>query len=403
MLTVDKISGTSKLKLMLYRSLFIPFKVLQIRRKRKIEVVFIISELGAWKTETLYKEMLEHPRFSPKLAVVNSTENPDAKQILEHYLDARGYNYISLGDDELIYDHFTADIIFYQKPYWWVIPDKQRYGNNYKSLFCFVTYGISTIREKWAINQPVQLYAWQNYQFNNSCASELKKLSLINGKNFVVTGFPMTDSFTKYKPSGFPWKETGRNLKKIIWAPHHTLPEGDNWLNFSTFLNFSQFMLDVAQEYSDRVQIAFKPHPLLKPKLDRLWGKEKADQYYTLWGKGINTQLVDGEYVDLFMQSDAMIHDCSSFIIEYLYTGKPILFLDNGSDHTTNMLGYAAEAFNLQYKAASQEEIKSFINNVLDGKDERKQERASFAKVNIIPSGESASKNIIESILGYKL
>lgn len=400
MFTVDKISGTSKLKLLIYRRLFIPLKVFQVRRKRQIEVVFVISELGAWKTEALYKEMLEHPRFSPKIAVVNSTENPDAKQVVKHYLDTKGYNYASLEDDELIYDYFTADIIFYQKPYWWVIPDKHRYGNNYKSLFCFVTYGISTIKEKWAINQPIQLYAWQNYQFNDSCASEFKELSLINGKNFVVTGFPMTDSFTKYKASGFPWKETGKKLKKIIWAPHHTLPDGDNWLNYSTFLNYAQFMLDVAHGYSDRVQIAFKPHPLLKPKLDRLWGKEKADQYYASWENGINTQLVEGEYVDLFMQSDAMIHDCSSFIIEYLYTGKPILFLDNGSDHTANMLGYAAKAFNLQYKATEEAEIRSFIQSVLDGNDERKPERESFAKSNIIPSGESACNNIIKSILG---
>lgn len=400
MFTVDKISGISKFKLILYRNLFIPFKVFQVRHKKQIEVVFIISELGVWKTETLYKEMLEHPRFSPKLAVVNSTENPDTKQILECYLDTKGYDYVSLGDDDLIYNHFTADIIFYQKPYWWVIPDKQRYGNNYKSLFCFVTYGISAIKEKWAINQPIQLYAWQNYQFNNSCASEFKELSLINGKNFVVTGFPMTDSFTKYKPSEFPWKKTGKKLKKIIWAPHHTLPDMDNWLNFSTFLNYSQFMLDVAQDYSDRIQIAFKPHPLLKPKLDSLWGKEKADMYYASWENSSNTQLVEGEYVDLFMQSDAMIHDCSSFIIEYLYTGKPILFLDNGSNHTANMLEYAAKAFDLQYKATNEEEIRSFIDKVLKHEDEKKPERESFAINNIVPSGESACKNIINSILG---
>ena len=75
--------------------------------------------------------------------------------------------------------------------------------------------------------------------------------------------------------------------------------------------------------------IAFKPHPILKPKLYKhaLWGKERTDAYYHCWETMENTQLEMSDYIDLFMTSDAMIFDSVSFMTEYLYTKKPALFL----------------------------------------------------------------------------
>lgn len=88
-------------------------------------------------------------------------------------------------------------------------------------------------------------------------------------------------------------------------------------------------MVTFAQKYKDKVQIVFKPHPMLYRTLceHSEWGKERTDAYYSMWNNMSNTQLEEGDYTELFMQSDAMIHDCGSFILEYLAVDKPCMFL----------------------------------------------------------------------------
>ena len=43
------------------------------------------------------------------------------------------------------------------------------------------------------------------------------------------------------------------------------------------------------------------------------------------------TNNLETEYVELFKSSDALIHDCGSFMAEYLVTNKPVLFLEKNN------------------------------------------------------------------------
>jgi DivIVA domain-containing protein len=63
---------------------------------------------------------------------------------------------------------------------------------------------------------------------------------------------------------------------------------------------------EFAEKYADRIQWAFKPHPLLRDTLYQHpdWGKERTDAYYGRWESMPNTQLETGAYVELFKQSD---------------------------------------------------------------------------------------------------
>src|SRR5690606_6795936 len=144
------------------------------------------------------------------------------------------------------------------------------------------------------------------------------------GKNVVITGFPSLDTLLDktYKPKNY-WKHNQKI--KIIWAPHHTI-EGTETINFSNFLQYSEVIVELTEKYKDHIQIAFKPHPILYPKLSKIWSKEKTDIYFTKWKEGTNTQIEEGDYIDLFLTSDGMIFDSCSFLNEYLYTQKPSIF-----------------------------------------------------------------------------
>ena len=391
------------LKLLAYNRLYVPVRVRMVRKKKTISVAFLIWELASWKTELLYLSMLAHPRFYPRLIVVKCPNSYDSYKMVISYLESKGYDYLFVNETQKIRDYFKPDIIFYQKPYQSEVFDRQKLRYNFSSLFCYVPYSCLNYIAEWSICQPISLYAWQHYLLNDFTKEEMSRALPSKKNSLVVTGLPFNDKYISYSCNNDPWKSRDPKIKRIIWAPHHTIPHTEssrsNYINFSTFLTYSDFMLEVADSYNGSVEFAFKPHPLLRYRLEKKWGKEKTDTYYAKWSDGDNTQLIEGDYVDLIMHSDAMIHDCASFILEYYFSGKPSLFLLNGQD-TTGMVQFEKEGFDLLYKAETREQIIRFVDDIIAGKDPKLTAREEFKNRYLIPKGDSASENIINAILG---
>lgn len=383
-----------------YVYIYIPLKVNRIRRQKQITVVFVITVIDAWKTESLFLRMRNHPRFNPILLVLPARELNEDSSKVEKVLIGKGYPYTKLKQSETIKGKLNPDIIFYQKPYWWVIDDDYYYRNNTYALFCYAHYGFHTINSPKLLNHKLLNYAWQVYFENESCAKDACRSMNNNGRNIVVAGTPMMDEFSCI--SDATTIEGNKKKKKtIIWAPHHTIPNTDQWLPYSTFLDYSNFMVHMAEKYSESVDIVFKPHPSLAITLEKVWGKEKVDEYYNLWNSMPNCKLANGEYLNLFLESDAMIHDCSSFIIEYMYFNKPVMFLTNGYNHKANLFDYAKLAFDLHYKGQNEKDIEEFIKSVINGEDKLVNKRKEFVDIYLrLSGGSSACENIISAILG---
>lgn len=386
-----------------YTRIYCPYKAFLIRRKPCIKVIFIITELGVWKSELLYLAMKAHPRFSPVLRVLPSTENDKAKEEVFDYLQKKQYDYEFIDKEEFVQKDFIADIIFYQKPYIWCYYPKHSFIHNKNALLCYVSYGIHNVLSDYICNQPLHNYVWQYYFENKECAVDTAKIMNNKGRNIKITGVPMLDAFLRPRSSYLDrWKPQLVTKKRIIWAPHFSF-EKDSILHYSTFLCYCDFMIELAKKYVGQVQFLFKPHPLLQPRLYNYWGKERTDAYYAEWNSMENTQVGLGQYVDYFMTSDAMIHDCSSFTNEYIYTLNPVMYLTHGKDdhHNSNLNSFASQAYHLHYKGTCKEEIESFVQNVIRGRDEMYRERKDFYDRALLPpNGKSASDNIIDTILG---
>ena len=145
-------------------------------------------------------------------------------------------------------------------------------------------------------------------------------------------------------------------------------------------------MLNLAKEYEDDIQIAFKPHPVLKFKLINIWGKEKTEEYYSKWETMSNTQLEQGYYLDLFQTSDALIHDCASFTAEYLYTKKPVLFMLRDPQVLSHWNSFGKKCYEMHYHAESFEQIRDFIKQVvINGEDKMYDERMEFYNTYLYP------------------
>lgn len=388
-----------------YQKIILPPMVKRIRRKKIINVLFIINELGSWKTESLFLAMLHHHRFCPHLLLVSDEHATYSYGILKNYLDKRGYNYFTLNDNDSFRSQFNPDIIFYQKPYLDIINPKLFFHHNLDVVFCYALYCFCNrkhpgIRKHYFLN-----FVWQFYAENEKVIEEFTPILYTKGKNLFYTGLPFMDDLLKDKATfKNPWKKNNEIRKRIIYAPHHTISTYDSgYYKYGTFLDYCFFILELAEKYSSETQWAFKPHPLLKMKLTEAWGENKTNEYYQRWEDLENGQVAEGDYMDLFKHSDAMIHDCGSFKLEYLYTGNPVLYLIKEDQEFDYPNWQTQEALNLHYQARCKEDIEVFIKNVINNVDVFKEKREHFVKHYLTPPyAKSACENIINAILGEK-
>ncbi|HRA71913.1 MAG TPA: hypothetical protein PLB11_03700 [Flavobacterium sp.] len=155
----------------------------------------------------------------------------------------------------------------------------------------------------------------------------------------------------------------------------------------------------MAIKYKDKLQIAFNPHPLLRVKLenDPNWGKEKTDAYYNKWVNLENGQFGNGYYIDLFLTSDALIHDSGSFMAEYLITGKPLLYMIRNESIKDYLNVFGEKTLELHYQSRNQKQVIDFIENVvLNENDCMKAERDNFVRNTLLSkNGLTASQTIL--------
>lgn len=385
-------------------------------KKDPINVVFFVIEATNWKYDYLYHLFEQDTQFNVSVLVCEKMDVKDDKLRMEilHRCIAmckqHGYNvFASYNEDsgEVFNPQLLhPDIIFYCNPYGGFFR-KGYYMNKFRqSLICYANYSYEIIPFSWAFSGPMQNLAWRYFCESKGHQDLVKHFSPFKGWNTKVTGYPVFDAFMKNKAEGKEWKIVDRRVKRIIWAPHQSIYDAKMSNNaavvqFSTFLLYADFMLEMAEKYREQIQIAFKPHPFLKQNLysHSDWGREKTDNYYNTWANGENTCFVDSDYVDLFCTSDALIHDCGSFTAEYLCTKKPCMYLSTYMDDSNmNMMGQ--EAFRSHYHGKSKIDIEQFILEVvLNEHDSMEEQRITYFNKNLLPPNNcSVAENIINEI-----
>lgn len=367
-----------------YNTKILPCIVEKKKGKETLTVAFIVYNISMWKYKSLYEAMEKDSRFKPFIVLTPSPgksmkiREKHLEEMKEEFSRLNYYIYPKVVWKELKFDaDFEADIIFLAQMYRPTFLTKELK----KFLFCYCPYGFpSTSSSKWAVDTFLHNIAWKEFQATQLSIDNSSKVMYNKACNRVLTGYVFGDELSQNMTStNNIWKDTGKKLKKIIWAPHFSIDSNHNF-RISTFLEIYNLMFEFANQYNDKIQIAFKPHPFLYSTLcdDKFWGKEKTDMYYDKWRNLSNGQLEEGAYAELFSSSDAIIHDCGSFTIEYLYTRKPAMYLtDKLSEREADSLGQ--EALDCYYHGTTKNEIEHFIKNVvIDGFDDKFNKRNAF-------------------------
>ncbi|BBP43107.1 hypothetical protein THMIRHAT_08530 [Thiosulfativibrio zosterae] len=290
------------------------------------------------------------------------------------YFASKGYPVYSsfnpADDTWLNLDELKPDILFFTNPH--NLTRKEYYSDVYNAyLSVYVPYYFMATKhagDDYAMyGSPFLSSMFKVFWPSEYHLQQQKKVTRGQVKNGLVTGYPAMEPIVETTKVIKVWKLQENQKKKIIFAPHHTIVQGEKSL--SSFLKLASFIQSLAMQFSDQIQWSFKPHPILKAKLIKHpeWGKEKTEAYYQFWLTNTFTQLDEGEYIDLFKESDAIIHDSSSFIAEYAFLEKPALFLmdEEKANYIVNSFG---KMFLQQYLVTdNKEEIVEFIKEVLQG------------------------------------
>lgn len=372
---------------------------------KKIRVGFFVVFDSVFPAKPLFERMLADDMFAPTIVVI-----PDVHRGRENMLDqmhkslatlSEQYRAVVCGYDE---DKDTVidfggffDMICFMNPYEGMTHPffQLSYWQN-KALTFYIYYGY--MNSKYSadgVRDPFFSNIWKNYINSPLGMQEMLSKQLDKGKNAVLSGYCKMDDYARLTPAP-------HERKRIIIAPHHTVDESIAGINLGNFLEYHDFLLELPTRYPD-VDFVFRPHPLLSVRLKKedMWGQEKTDKYFQALCAHPNVTLSEGgDYLQLFMDSDALIHDCGSFTAEYLFTGKPCCYVLRSLQSAAGQFNSGGMAcLGQHYHAFSKEDITAFIDTVvIGGDDSKKEEREHFANQNLKVNFPNATGFILDDL-----
>lgn len=388
-------------------------RIAMVEQRGKARVVLLAMSVPMWRYQHLWEALKDDPRFEVTIVISPSIDYDVEQQHLDaqglrDYFEKRNMPYVDCNIEGEPYDikgQLDPDVIFYPQPYEHLLVPEHDCMSFYDRLLCYYPYAYMTGNGKFSYDFHFHNLAWRLYYSNDEILHEAQRTATNKGSNVRIVGYPTSDDFMR---PNFPdvWKHIGdgRERKRIIWAPHFSFTDKFGQIPRGNFLWVAHFMVDLAQRYKEHIQIAFKPHPRLLTELyaHPEWGKKRTDDFYQLWADMENTQLEMGNHVDLFMTSDAMIHDSGSFVIEYMYTHKPVMFISRDIDYfLTGQTDFSRQALAVHYIGKDEKEIRDFVDlQVLGGEDPMAEKRMEFYKRYLLPpNNKTVAQNTMDDLI----
>lgn len=372
----------------------------------KLKAIFFVIFSSVFPTKPIFEKMLEDPCFDPYIMVTpdmqrsvdfkNETYQATFKELSAQYADRVLHGY-DVEEGFYIQPDSDYQLVFFNNPY-----SKMAYKfhhvthfENKNALTLYVNYGFAAIKYGRTI-MKTDFYnlLWKVCIDSPLNRKDLAKHQPIKARNALVTGYLKMDRLAQA-----PIHQ--RTRKKIIICPHHTV-FGWKALDISNFLRYKDFFVQLPLKYPE-IDFVFRPHPLLFSNLleKGLWTQEQIDGYLERMTSAPNMVYDNsGDYFELFANSDAMIHDCSSFIGEYLFTGKPCCYmLKSLKDIKKVMNPMGVNCMKHYYKAFSEKDIQKFIEDVVvAGGDPMKEAREQFCARELKFNYPHATDTVLDTI-----
>lgn len=400
-----------------YMAYVLPLKherlLTNVKGSDPIRVAFIASNFASWKVDQVVDAMKISGRFETKVLLgrmsnrIGETIADHEHQKLSSHFKNKGFDVVDAFnmDDATIREtirQIDPNVVFITNPHS-LITKALHQEVLAERLTCYVPYHHEVVaygdnREQY--DQLSHNAFWKVFVPHQTSKEYYRKTRMKGDKGVVVTGLPACEPlFERSREFSYHWKSQDGEKLRIIWAPHWLIRSD---LKLATIYELGDAIKDLAWRYRDRVEWVMRPHPFLKPTLDSHsdWGKARSDEFFQFWAESDFAQIEEGNYIDLFQTSDAMIHDSGSFLAEYLCVDKPVMYLKTETTAENYLNYFGQRALNACEVGRSIDDIERFIESLLSGKDPNKDKRQKFFNETMgILYEESPSQKICKQLI----
>lgn len=383
----------------------------RIRKKyaksNKVNVLFLCFFTEHWMSlDSIYQALATDERFSTQIVTLPRT----TLKSLDKYEYARdnfqsisnmSYKVMSGYDWKkhkwLDVKMLKPDIIFLNSP-WENIPQRYKISELSKYALCvYLPYGFFLADiPRLQFDLPFHKYLWKFFLQTKLHLKIAEKYHSDDPDRCVTLGYPKFDQYQRKETD--PWKlPRNNNIKRIIWAPHWTL-SGEYTHANSMFMELKDFIYDLVKS-NQNIELMIKPHPGLWDNLVhlKLMKQSEIEQTKKKFSKLNNCHIYEGSnYIPYFKSSDGLILDSLSFIVEYLPTGKPIVFTGSDETHQFNSIG--KEIFSSLYQTTDISYLKTLISKVIINEQDTKKKLRDEAFRSL---GVNINQNVGQKIKSY--
>lgn len=295
-----------------------------------------------------------------------------------------------LSERGLPFVHFSAyrleeeqpDLVFLQNPYDSTRPPELAVDRLLEQgvRIAYIPYGLDVgggqDNLRWQYDLEVQRSAWRVFVRSEDHRRMYGLHCQSGNRNVMVTGHPKIDNIVaRCLPAAVSQQSRGKDeRKRILWCPHFTVEKG----GWATFMALYDSILSFFEQQPSDLCLIVRPHPLFFGRLNEVAAQAPVTEAQLRQRLGQAPWIVFDEtedYSAAFQSSDALMTDAGSFLLEYLPTEKPILYLHNPDGPGLNESAGFVDAY---YRASDFSAVRDFFEMVRQGDDPGREERLSL-------------------------
>lgn len=343
--------------------------------KSKITMVFLVQDLTIWnKLKSVYVQLDSDERFSTWILAIpdDVTQSGD-----DNYGDLKkmypGAQIIDAKEKDGWYDlkQLKPDYVFFQRPYDTYLPVPYRSANVAKyAKTCYLNYGynftdMANLSMAKIFFRNIHLFFAENEIYQKKNIDRFKYSHKKGYRKSYNLGYPAFQDFMSQQESVH-----SDGHYKVMWTPRWS---EDVEVGGSNYFRFKDRMIDYIKDNKD-TSLIFRPHPMLfshSLEVGRMT-EDEVKEYLKIFNENDRFLYDNGkEYADKFWESDVLVTDFSSVIMEYYLTGKPIVYCPTGM----KINPFFKDILSVNYVADNWEDVDRILNRLKNGQDELKEAR----------------------------